>query len=179
MSNYIDKSTYSLVINSADKISGTNNDAIYSVNFQDFLPQNYDKYKVIFSAQTVGGNYLDSLTSSLYGSAKLLIDFNCRQYSWETSKKSQSLVLGCLQRDVQTTTTNTNALSTFHGQYPPRTITRPVTNTINVQIINTKTNTPLTDTTALGVATSDMTAYTIFLEFIPIEDSIRIANSTI
>ena len=90
MSNYIDKSTYSLVINSADKISGTNNNAIYSVNFQDFLPQNYDKYKVIVSAQTVGGNYLDSLTGSLYGSAKLLIDFNCRQYSWETSKKSQS-----------------------------------------------------------------------------------------
>ena len=83
------------------------------------------------------------------------------------------------KRDIQIITSTTNSLSTFHGQYPPRTITRPVTNTINVQILNTKNNSPFTNTDPSGIAIADMTAYTLFLEFIPIEDSTRNPNSTI
>ena len=74
----MDKTTYNLVINSADKVSGNNNNANYNINFQDFLPQNYDKYKIIFSAQTAGGYYKDGTRNNIFSSAKLLIDFSCR-----------------------------------------------------------------------------------------------------
>ena len=178
----MDKTTYSLVINSADKVSGTNNNANYNINFQNFLPQNYDKYKVIFSAQTACGYYKDPVgNASSYGSAKLLIDFNCRQYSYDTSKNSQSTVLGFLQRYGPTSavTTASTVLSTFYCQYPPRCITRPITTNIHVKFINKQDNTPFVDTNSSGATTTDMTSYSIFLEFIRLEDSIRNPNSTI
>ena len=53
--------TYSLVINSQDKISGTNNNATYQINWDDFLPRDISNYKVIFSFQTSGGYYSDGL----------------------------------------------------------------------------------------------------------------------
>ena len=52
------------MINSADKISGTNNNATYQVNWRDFLPDNVQCYKVAFSFQTIGGYYGDGLFSS-------------------------------------------------------------------------------------------------------------------
>ena len=59
-----DTTTYSLVINSADKVSGTNNNATYQVNWRDFLPDNYDTYKVAFSFQSVAGYYSDGFFSN-------------------------------------------------------------------------------------------------------------------
>lgn len=59
-----DTTTYSLVINSADKISGTNNNATYQINWRDFLPDNYDTYKLAFSFQSVAGYYSDGYFSN-------------------------------------------------------------------------------------------------------------------
>ena len=64
MALVVDSTTYTLVINSADKISGTNNNATYQVNWREFLPDNYQSYKVAFSFQTIGGYYGDGLFSS-------------------------------------------------------------------------------------------------------------------
>ena len=63
MALVVDSTSYTLVINSADKISGTNN-ATYQANWRDFLPDNYQCYKVAFSFQTIGGYYGDGLFSS-------------------------------------------------------------------------------------------------------------------
>ena len=51
--------TYTLVLNSNDKISGTNNNATFQVNWKDFLPEEYDKYKMVYTFQTTGGYYGD------------------------------------------------------------------------------------------------------------------------
>ena len=64
MALVVDSTSYTLVINSADKILGTNDDATYQVNWRDFLPDNYQCYKVAFSFQTIGGYYGDGLFSS-------------------------------------------------------------------------------------------------------------------
>ena len=64
MALVVDSTTYSLVINSADRISGTNNNATYQINWRDFLPDNFDTYKIAFSFQTVGGYYSDGVFST-------------------------------------------------------------------------------------------------------------------
>ena len=64
MALVVDSTSYTKVIKSADKISGTNNNATYQVNWRDFLPDNYQCYKVAFSFQTIGDYYGDGLFSS-------------------------------------------------------------------------------------------------------------------
>jgi len=56
--NYHDM-TYSLVINSNDRISGTNNNATFQINWRDFLPDKHMRYKIAFTFQTTGGYYTD------------------------------------------------------------------------------------------------------------------------
>lgn len=298
--------TYSLVINSQDKISGTNNNATFQVNWDDFLPRDITNYKVLYSFQTTGGFYSDgitkiptttagtnllyssstfgsstntgavavgiatfvlgasytgvSLTSTAintglyvfvysnvntslscypvgttllttsgvgvnatvvlsanalypipagssvyfvsatqaanvtYSSARLLLNFNTSSYSFDTSNKGKSMNLGICQRDIQTTTSKSNALSTFYCQVPPRCIVRPSFNSITLQVLNncsfaggitayngttpsTYSTTPvntnfLTDTNQIGSAissTNDMTPYILYLEFVPLK----------
>ena len=61
--NQLDKNSYTLFLNSADKISGTtNNNASYDVNWDDFLPRDIDYYKVVYSFQTAGGYYRDNFS---------------------------------------------------------------------------------------------------------------------
>lgn len=54
-----EKETYSLFISSTDKISGTNNNGQYNINWDDFLPRGYNFFKMIFNFQTGGGYYKD------------------------------------------------------------------------------------------------------------------------
>jgi hypothetical protein len=54
-----EKETYTLFLNSTDKISGTNNNGQYLVNWDDFLPRGYNFFKMLFSFQTAGGYYKD------------------------------------------------------------------------------------------------------------------------
>jgi len=60
--NQLDKNSYTLFLNSTDKVSGTNNNANYDVNWDDFLPRDIDNYKVVFSFQTAGGYYRDNFS---------------------------------------------------------------------------------------------------------------------
>ena len=294
--------TYSLVINSQDKISGTNNNATYQVNWDDFLPRDITNYKVLYAFRSAGGYYSDGLTkiptttgganllysnspyvTSIYStvgtlavgsntftvgtttganivnglyvfamsttntalncfpngttvigtsgtgtgatvyfsnnsiyplptgsyiymynnanvspvtycSARLLLGFNTSSYSFDTSIKGQSINLGICQRDIQTSLSKSNTLSTFYCQIPPRCIVRPINNFINIQVLNncyfaggitsysgtnpatyslTPVNTNyLTDTNQVGSAiasSNDMTSYNLYLEFIPLK----------
>ena len=72
--NFFEKPTYTLFINSADKISGTtNNNATFQINWNDFLPRDYQMYKMAFNFQTTGGNYKDgSYTTTASTSATSL-----------------------------------------------------------------------------------------------------------
>lgn len=171
----LETSSFSLVINSADKQSGTNNNGTYQVNWDDFLPRNYINYKVAFTFQTTGGNYKDATYSSVatvFSSATIRINWGGRSYSFDTSTKSPSINLGVIQRDIQTSTSSSNTLGCYYLYNPPRTIARPNQNNVTVTIFNQSTGTLLVDTNALGtVLSSDMTNWTGYFEFIPIVDS--------
>lgn len=58
--NQLDKKSYTVFLNSNDKVSGSNNNATYQINWDDFLPRDVDFYKVVFSFQTAGGYYKDN-----------------------------------------------------------------------------------------------------------------------
>ena len=60
--NQLDKNSYTLFLNSSDKVSGTNNNANYDVNWDDFLPRDIEYFKVVYSFQTSGGYYRDNFT---------------------------------------------------------------------------------------------------------------------
>ena len=58
--NQLDKCSYTLFLSSTDKVSGSNNNASYQVNWDDFLPRDIEYYKTVFSFQTAGGYYRDN-----------------------------------------------------------------------------------------------------------------------
>ena len=61
MSNSLETKSYTLYLSSSDKISGTNNNATFNINFDDFLPREYDTYKLVYNFQSGGGLYQDSI----------------------------------------------------------------------------------------------------------------------
>jgi hypothetical protein len=173
-SSSLETSSFSLIINSTDKLSGTNNNGTYQVNWDDFLPRNYINYKVAFTFQTTGGNYKDGTYNSIatvFSSATIRINWGGRSYSFDTSTKSPSINLGVIQRDIQTSTSSSNTLGCYYLYNPPRTIARPNQNIITVSIYNQSTGGLLVDTTTAPTLLTDMTNWTGYFEFIPIADS--------
>jgi hypothetical protein len=171
--NILDKLTYTLVLYSNDKVSGTNNNATFDINWAAFLPPQYSYYKVIFNFQSVGGYYKDVAGTSVYSTGKILTNLQGATFSYDSTTKSGTSLLGLIQRDIQTTTSNSNTLSCFFYQNASKTIVRPTSNVFTISIYNTYyINTLLTDTNSSGsTPTSDMTAWSMMLEFIPIADS--------
>jgi hypothetical protein len=160
--------TYSVCINSINKISGLNNNCSFSIPWLQVLPtMHYEKFKVIYNFQSTGGYYKDSSTIT-YTSAKLLCDFGSRSFTYDTSTNGPSTTMGVITRDIQTTTSSSNTFSAFFYQNTSKSIGKPTNNQLNVQIINNYNNGPLYNTDVNGNIQSDMTSWILFLEFIPI-----------
>jgi hypothetical protein len=68
LTNSLETKSYTLFISSNDKVSGTNNNATFNINWDSFLPREYDTYKLAFSFQTGGGNYKDNTQFTCTGS---------------------------------------------------------------------------------------------------------------
>jgi len=176
MANFIplgEKTTYTLYINSNDKVSGTNNNASFAINWDDFLPREYQKYKVAFNFQTSGGNYKDATYATVpyvFSAATIKMNNLGKTFSFDTATKSNSYTLGVIQRDIQTTGSSSNTLACYYLYNPPKTMTRPNQNLITILVYNNYfANTLLTDTNAGGTALSaDMTSWSMVMEFIPI-----------
>ena len=169
-----DKKTYTLSLSSRDKISGTNNNATFNINWDTFLPRKYDTYKVIFNFQTIQGVYMDAtynLIPTTFSTAKIYANFSTANYSYDTSLNGPSTCLGLIERDVQTVTTTSNRLSSFYYQNVAKTIGRPVINALTITIYNNSlVNTLLYDTNGGGTALlGDMSHWNMIIEFIPID----------
>lgn len=164
--------TYTLFLNSVNKISGTNNNATYNIVWDSFLPRKFDEYKIVFNFQSLGGFYFDVVNGISNTSARLLVDFGSKSFSYDTNNgSSASSNLGIISRDLQTSTTSSNTFSAFYYQNCSRCIGRPMTNMLNIQIFNNYTNALLLNTTSNGQPLTDMTPYSLMIEFIPIENS--------
>ena len=78
--NQLDKKSYTVFLNSTDKVSGSNNNGTYQINWDDFLPRDVDFYKVVFSFQTSGGYYKDNYSTfqiNLIGGVTNGVSFQC------------------------------------------------------------------------------------------------------
>ena len=146
-----------------------------------FLPHDVQNFRVAFSFSSSSGYYKDNTSTPLfYGIVKIVVDFDVKEFSYDTATIGKSLCLGYVQRDNQTSSGNSagNTLSCFYSYNTPKTITRPNKTLLNIQIYNLYSvlkgnNTLLTDTdnsTSLtnSVPTADMTPYAMIIEFIPI-----------
>lgn len=61
---HLDKSTdvtYSLVLNSNDRVSGTHNNATFNIEWDNFLPVDIKEYKICYAFQSTGGYYSDGV----------------------------------------------------------------------------------------------------------------------
>ena len=59
LTNLLSTKNYTTFISSNDKVSGTNNNGTYQINWDDVLPRNYSAFKCAFMFQTGGGEYTD------------------------------------------------------------------------------------------------------------------------
>ena len=72
------------------------------------------------------------------------------------------------KRDLQTATTNSNSLSVFYLQFPPKTVSRPTDNQMSLSLYNLNYlgyNIPLYDTDSSGNLLTDCTPWNINLKF--------------
>jgi hypothetical protein len=180
----LDTPSYTLYLNSNDKVSGNNNNAIFNVNWDSFLSREYDQYKVSYSFITAGGNYKDGTaytgtTTCNFNNCRIICDFQGRSLSYNTATNASSNILGFAQRDMQSSTSTSNSFSCFFYQFPAKTIARPNQNQLNIQIYNaglqlSQYNQLLIDSNVAGTALgTDMTSWAMVMEFIPVAQSKR------
>ena len=169
------KETFTLYLNSVDKINGsTNNAAQFNINWETFLPhteKEKQKYKVIFNFQSSGGYFKDNAAVIVYTSAKIFVDFGCSSNSYSTTSNAPTTMLGLINRDIQVAAgTSSNVFSAFFYQNCSKTITRPTQNLITVNILNIFTNALITNTdnATPSVPTPDFVPWNMIIEFIPI-----------
>ena len=165
--------SYTLYLASGDKVSGSNNNATFNIDWSQLLPVNYNEYKMIWSFQTTGSYYKDTAGTAIYSTAKVAINFGCRQFSYDAATRTPSNTIGYITRDQQTTTSASNILSAFYYQFPAKTMMRPSNNAITLTVTNMYSGLPFVTTDNAGVAQSDMSSWQMAIEFIPIDSSLR------
>ena len=118
--------------------------------------------------------------NTTYNGCKIVANLLGQSKSFDTNSLCPSLTLGYGFRDVQTSTSNSNCLSTFYMQNSPKTIQRPNQNLINIQIYNNSNvytnglltqNQLLVNTDYFSNPLTDMTSYSMIIEFIPVSVS--------
>ena len=131
----------------------------------------------IFSSQIPVNAIVYTSNNTTYNGCRVVANFLGQSKSFDTSSKCPSLTLGYGFRDVQISTSNSNCLSTFYMQNTPKTIQRPNQNLLNIQIYNNSNvytngsliqNQLLVNTDYFSNPLTDMTSYSMILEFIPL-----------
>jgi hypothetical protein len=126
------KPTYTLHLSSNDRISGSDNNAVFNINWASFLPSQYDKFKVRYSFLITAGLYVDTAESN-FCSCQIVVNFQGQSLSYSTTNDSATLILGYAQREYPSTY---NCFASHLLDYPPKTISKPTQNILNVQIYN-------------------------------------------
>ena len=164
--------TYTLFLASSDKISGTNNNATFIINFDSFIPRNYDAYSLSFSFNATAGYYKDTNNTIVYSHARIILDTIGRSFTYDTSRSGPSTTIGFANREPSTANSNTNGFNCFFNYNPPITISRPTQSQLTVKIYNVQTNTFLVDTNTTGTTPqADMTPWILSINLTLILES--------
>jgi hypothetical protein len=172
---------YTFYLNSNDKQTGsTNNNAIFYINWDQLLKHddsNDIRYKVNFNITVANGYYKDAagtattytVFTQLYSSIKILANFQANSLSYDSSTKSQSIVLGYADRNIQAAASGTNSLtigngfSCSFGYNAPKIINKPTSNFLNIQLQDILGNS-LCDTNTTGAKYTDCTPWVVILQ---------------
>lgn len=165
------KKTFNVFINSADRISGTHNNATYDINWESMFPHNphiandEQNYSVSMTLTTSAG-YYGNYGTTYHTGARVMAYFAAKNWSYDTSTYSRSHVLGHIIRDGSTA-----FLSSASADNPVRVMKRPTINQLTISIYNMNlngnaTNPLLLQTNAGNTAEDvDMTPYYMILSF--------------
>ena len=126
---------YNLYLASNDKVSGTNNNAVFNVNWEAFLPRDFDTYQIMFNMNVVAGYYKDISGTTSLSHVKVVLDTQGRSFSYDTSTSSPSFTLGYANREPSNATSTLNGYNAFFGYNAPKTINRPTQNQILLNCI--------------------------------------------
>jgi hypothetical protein len=169
---------YSFVINSQEKIAGTNNSATYNLMFS-ILPREYQYYKVGFSLVTDPAFFVDtydtvSNVNMTYTTGCGHIETTLLLQSSMKTNNSPSNVLGFFTRSTSvqnTTTTNhicyMNADKSINQEIV---VLRPDVDQISINIYTGTGSTLLVSTNNNGILQSDMPNYLLIMQFTPVKD---------
>ena len=161
---------YNLYLSSSDKLSGgKNNNANFNVNWDLFLPRDFDTYQVTFNFNATAGYYKDISNTTVYSHCKIVLDTQGRSFTYDTSNSGNSLTLGYANREPSNAITSTGGFNAYFNFNAPKTINRPTQNLINVKIYSIQGDSLLLDTNLTGTLQSDMTPWVMTLSFVPIE----------
>ena len=175
---------YTFVIKSSDRITGDNNNGSYLVNFR-ILPEEVKYYKIHYTFYTSPGYYFDHVDTG-----PTIVNLNGNGYiactlpftkSTQTNG-SPTKILGNWVRqvdnnaDVGTYASGITAicyLQSVNGTTNvPRIVSRPYTETFDISIYNSFSDTLMTNTLIDGSKTADMTSWILTLNLEPVFEDI-------
>lgn len=169
---------YTFVINSRDKISGTNNNGTFNINF-NILPREFKYYQVKFSMVTDSAFYTDTYgvdnVTITYAPQTAFVSCSLLSPLSRQTDNSPSDVLGIILRNQsQSTTIGANSIRYFVAQENtnvPITVLRPEQDNMTISIITSSIGTYLVSTNLDGsVLQSDMSNYVLIMKFTPIKE---------
>jgi hypothetical protein len=174
---------YTFVIKSTDRIVGDNNNGSYSINFR-ILPDEVKYYNVSYTFYTSAGFYYDHVDTgptivNLCGNGYIACTLPFTKSS--QTNGSPTKLLGNWTRQVDnnadagtlTTITAICYLQSVNGTTNvPRTISRPYTETLDISIYNSFSDTLMTNSLTDGTKTADMTSWILTLNLEPLFDEI-------
>jgi hypothetical protein len=170
---------YNFLLNSRDKISGDNNNAVFNIMFS-ILPREYRYYKVGFSFYTDPAIFVDTydtggLIDVYYSSECGRILTNLLLQNSMRTDNSPSNQLGFITRSPSTqNTTTTNHICYIcadKGTNQDIVVLRPDVDQIQVFVLaGTGDGQPLVTTNTSGVLNSDCPPYILQLTFTPVRE---------
>lgn len=167
--------TFSIVIDSRDKISGTNNSCLFNVNW-NILPDNIKYWRLTYSFYTTTSFYKDSVSAGnaiTYTASNGFITTNLFTPLSNQSNNSQTKILGFWVKQMNPTNITahpylTYLYSSIENTSAPLTILRPSNQNIQINIYNLFNNSLVVDTAHDGTQQADMSAWVLNLNFEPV-----------
>lgn len=170
--------SYTFVLNSRDKISGSNNSATYNILFSR-LAREYKYYSVSFTFTTDPAFFTDTYdtvgnVNITYSSETGHIRTNLLSQTSINTANSPSTVLGIIVRNFNTlNTTTTNNICYLYANDTMNqdvVVLRPELDQITIDLFVNSGDTPLVSTNTLGVLQADSPPYILIMKFTPIKE---------
>lgn len=168
--------SYTFVIKSQDKISGTNNNGTYAVNFR-ILPDDVQFYNATFNFYSSVGFYKDTISGGndiTYTTGNGYINTNLVFSRSMSSNSSPTNNLGTIRRQLDSIALAGHPTLTYLyadcATNCPKIILKPQIETLNISIYNSFNNSLFVDTNYNGSSfLLDMSSWVLTLTLDPIK----------